>query len=593
MPVSADKGHSHRVLEYRAGGGIVCFPWDYGAEDGWWWPFENGVAARSARDADTYATPYVLLKNSSQKPALAVKRPQKIGKPGNAAPAGQEYWVHESDTRLCVSWNPGTGVVYMRGVPILDGLDRVVAATIYGGYLVVMSLNTMLSCPLNQLRFDGTTGSNNTAMSSLSSYSDDDYDTYTAGAKYCYYVSPKGSKIIVLSTTKIRTVTVSEDGAASLSTSDQPEPTDVSDLARWTRDDTYTLTEGTTPNTSTPENPYTTKTWTGGYSGSVSAGFTYSYQYGVKWNGETPEPVTMTLTRQIDSSYEQDINHYRPTDSDLDETAHYEEFLEYTEEDSSVITGLGAAVEVYYKSASHRRDYVHDYLQEGNIFGGPDSIVMGLTITASDETRRKEDIIRTENGGVVASLVHTRDESADNQTLDKSIAWEDGHISTYRYHPYPGNGSLDSTFYQNGDMTYAGPLSRNLVVDMDGSQALNHDTSHRLNAITKVQGIHLYCNGLTWKKAGFAADAYHPDYPVYYTGSLFEHGFLRDRKYGGVSSYLGRYATRLGKSLVHVMTEWQLDETLAAGRIFASDIGDASGLMDIPSDAQVENMSVI
>lgn len=589
MPVSADKGHSQRVLEYRAGGGIVCFPWDYGAEDGWWWPTTAGVAVRTERDVDTYATPYVMLKNSAQKPALVVNRPQKIGKPGNTTPAGQEYWVHENDTRLCVSWWPG-GRVYMRGVPILDGLNRVVAATIYGGSLVVMTADSMVSCLLNQLRFDGSTEANNAAMSNVSNYSDEDYAANSLGAKYCYYVSPKGSKIVVLSTTKIRTVTINSGGAASLSESDQPEPPDVSDLARWTRDDNYTLTEGTRPNESTPPLTYSTQTWTGGYSGEVSAGFTYSYQYGVKWSGESPSPVTMTITRQIDSSYGQDLNHYRTVN--LDETAHYEEYIEYTEEDSSVITGLGADIEVYYKSASQRRDYVHDHIEPGNT-GNENTTVMSLAIAASDETRRKEDIIRTENSSVIATLVHVNDESADNQTLNKTLELEEVASVATRYYPFPGTLTIDSSFYQHGDMTYTGPLSRNLSVEIDGNSVLEYDTSHRLNPIVRVQGVKLYCNGLAWFKTGFNAQAYHPDYPVYYAGDLFEHGFLRDRKNGAESGYAGRYAARLGKSLVHVLTEWHLDETLAEGRIFASDIGDASGLLDIPSSSQVQNMSVI
>ncbi|MBL4781806.1 MAG: hypothetical protein JKX92_06145 [Porticoccaceae bacterium] len=592
MPVSAIKGHSQRVLEYRAGGGIVCFAWDYGAEDGWWWPLENGVAARTARDGDTEATPYVLLKNSAQKPTLVLKRPQKIGKPGNATPAGQEYWIHESDTRLCVSWNPSTGVVYMRGVPVLDGLDRVVAATIYGGSLVVMSLGNLLSCALNQLRFDGTTAANNAAMNSVSSYSDDDYDTFTAGKKYGYYVSPKGSKIVVLSSTKIRTVSINSEGNASLKTSDQPEPPDVSDLARWTQDDTYT--DVVTQGEHSGGGFYDIHTFTGGFSGAVSAGFTYSYQYGVKWSGETPNPVTMTLSRQIDSSYAQEVNHYKASAGDEDETAHYEEYIEYSEEDSSIVSGLGADIEVYYKSASHRRDYVHDYIEVGNN-NDENTTEMSLTIAASDVTRRKEDIIRTEKGDVMATLVHTNDESADNQVLSKTLERETASLDTYRYHPFSGVGftDIDSTFYLQGDMTYSGALSRNLSVALDGNTVLDHDTSHRLNAITKVQGIKLYCNGLYWAKTSFGADAYHPDYPVYYTGDLFEHGFLRDSKWGAVSSYVGRYARRLGKTLVHVLTEYQLDETLAEGRFFASGIGEASGFLDVPTTAQVQNMSVI
>ena len=586
MPISSEKGHSARVVEYRAGlEGIVSFPWDSGAEDGWWWPSVGGVQARTKRQEDTPATPYVLLVSDKRTPILEVRHPKSIGRPGNTQPAGPEHWSHGTDGKICVSWDWYYGRVYMRGVVIIDGLSAIVAATIYGGRLFVFTASGVVSCLIDNLKFLGITAENNSLLEPGPSYGDSAFGSNPITTdRFGYYVSPLGSSVVLLTRTHIRTFTITSDGEISLSETSQPEEPNTADLGTWTRDDDYTQESFLEPN---DFNETLTLAYydDGGYSGAVSGTLDYSYQYGVVWSGESPQAVMLNITNTYSMDYDQEL-HALHAVWRLN-TSNMTEIWNYGESQLATISGGGVNATLREKSMSHTRTYTHAY-EEGWDAGGNYTCDMQMIIESTDATKKTKEIVRSP-GRVVINNVYTGDESADNKTLNKLLEGTDGkrNLST-RYHPFTGNFDLDATFFGYGDMTFEGAVAQNTKVELDGSTVFTSDTNNDNGNPATIIGAYLRVNSIKNEVKDWGWDRSEDGDPLYWAGNLYEDGFMRNNKTG--RNEASGYATRLGKSVAFV-------EATSGGNygmnIFASDHADAMTLMDLPPGAEIKNLSVI
>lgn len=609
MPITASKGHSQRVLEYKAGlHGIVCNPRSIANPDGWWYP--EGV--RTERNDDTPATPYVLLSNKDDMP-LNLYRPKKIGVPGNESPAGGEYWVSTDNPKLAVSWNH-TGIVYMRGVEVLSGLEEVLAATICGPWLVVWADSGVYKCLIALLAFRGDASANNGLLEPTgTTYNDDDFASSVANGGWGAYISPLGSKVVLLTKTKIRTFTLTcsspESGAESVlgvskSEADQNTPPNMDDLARLTLNDDYVWTEGVEGNN-------WIDTMLGGFDASVSANYNFEYQYGVTWNGESPNPVMLEISRSFEFSFDMHADafyqaeHY--TDSgDLVETSGGGTFVkqvDYAETHSSVITGLsGEPIEVLNKAMTNSLtrtqtcDDVTDVLYVEN--GFPHSrCTINIEIAGTDTTTKRTPTIIAGDGSASVFVEYQGDESAD----DVSFEYEKGVYvpipaqvtdEVLRYYP-TGEGGI-GTHSLGGlvDITYSGSLQETVIAVLDGEEVLRHAREPKQDAYPAINGFFLFPGSIEHRTyAGYSfPDSYTDNGRVASNEDLFKLGFMPVSAESRQGRTNGRRAQYGGKTVLEADRE-PTGEAQPFSAI--SDHGDGASFLDIPSDAYLYRLSVI
>lgn len=603
MPITANKGHSQRVLEYKAGlHGIVCKPFNDSAPDGWWYP----AGVRTERDNDTPATPYVVLSNKDNQP-LNLYRPKKIGRPGNGRPAGDERWVSRDDPNLAVSWS-GISFVYMRGVVVLTGLDGTLAATLCGPWLVVWTRTAVYKCLIRLMSFNGDTDANNALLETAGpSYSDNDFAGSVVLGGWGAYISPLGSKVVLLTKTQIRTFTLScadpEPGTApvlsvSMDETAQNTPPDMTDLARLTVNDDFVWTDGNAGNNQTD-------TWLGGQDGTVTADYSYDYQYGVTWDGETPNPVTLTINRNFtftfdmhtDAYYQREISGTQPEAGG----GTFVKQVDYSETHSSVITGLGAPVEVLNKAMTssltrtHTCDVLDTFIDPE--LGERTNCTISLEIAGTDTTTKRTPTIIASDGSASVFVEYQGDESADDisaEFIDDVDSPDEllGGWSGMRYYPTGPGDFFNYSFGGVADSTYSGTLQQTVVADLDGAEVLRHPREPTVGAHGPISGYYLYPSRLNYRVyAGYTfSDGYTDNGRVASSEDLFKLGFM---PVSGVS-YQGdtdaRRAQYGGKTVLQVDREIVGD---SLPLIFISDHGDGASFLNIPEGAELSGLSVI
>jgi hypothetical protein len=597
MPITANKGHSQRVLEYKAGlHGIVCKPFSDGAPDGWWYP--DGV--RTERESDTPATPYVLMANKDGLP-LKVFRPQKIGLNGNGRPAGGEYWVSVGDPRLAVSWDYG-GAVFMRGIVVLTGLNKVLAATLCGPWLVVWTATTALKCLVSQINFRGDWSFNAALLEATgATYSDDAFAESPLFGAWGAYISPLGSKVVLLTETKIRTFSVSCTAAllsVNMVEANQNTPPAMTDLARLTVNDDFVWTDGS------PSLPAQPDTWLGGQDGAATATYSFEYQYGVSWSGESANPVMLTINRNFAFSFDFHADAYflqEISGVQLDEGGGtFVKQVDYSETHTTVITGLGAPIEVLNKAMTNSLTRTHtcDAL---DTFTDPEAglranCTISLAIAGTDTTTKRTPTLIAGDGSAAVFTEYTGDESADDIAAeyidDVPVPNElQGGWSGMRYYPTGPGDFFNYSFGGVADSTYSGTLQKTVVAELDGAEVLRHPRAPTQD-IPSTIGYYFYPNRINTRTYGGYSfpDGIVDDGRVSSSENLFDLGFMQ------VSALSRQGDTKAARAQYGGKTVLQVDRELAGDAlplVFVSDHGDGLDFLDVPAGAEVSGLSVI
>jgi len=618
VPITANKGYGDRVLEYRAGlYGIVCMPFDDNNPYGWWYVGTQRVS----RDSDTPATPYVLLssqntvENQSSLP-LELYRPKSIGSGGNVRPAGTHYWASAADSKQAVSWDH-SGVVYMRGAIVLDGLDKTLAAVLCGSWLVVWTATTVFKCPLTKMSFKGAPDINNALLESTDvHYSSSAFASSSAfdSAYWGGYISPLGTKAVFLTATQILTFSISCTAATptslgtlavDLDEAAQNERPDLTDLARLTVNDDFVWVDGTVGNNKTD-------TWLGGYDGAVTADYSFTYQYGVAWDGETPNPVMIEVNRQFDFSFDQHTDaYYQKEISQVQDEAGsgtYVNQVDYSENHTTVITGLGAPVEVLNKAMTNAYtrtntcDALDTYIDPER--GLRAHCTMDVAIAGTDTTTKRTPTVVASDGSVAVFTEYTGDESADDITgsyiggvgvpNDLYGGW-----SGMRFYPTGPGGNFDYSFGEYGgagvdavDGTFSGDIQKTVVAELDGDEVLRHAREKTQGVYTTIYGYDMYPNAInhrTFSEYEFP-DGLVDGGRVSSRENLFAMGFMPVNATSFRGDTDAAWAQYGGKTLLQVSREEYGDH----GRlIFVSDHGDGASFLDIPTGAEITGVSVI
>ena len=617
MAFTAQKGHAHRVLEYHARRtGIVLAPFNDADLDGWRYPLIDGERTRTARSPGHVSTPYAVLSTPNPQTPLRATHPNTIGNPGNERPHGHMHWINDVDPTISISWD-GNQDVYMRGFKVFTTL-AVRACSVYKGTVLVATETEVYTCKVADMVFDGTAealAANDALLTLRISYSDPNLvqnplgNSEALGGSYGFYISPLGSVVVLLTKVRSLTLTISDEGGVSVATENQPTPPDLTNVGPLSYIDTYenVVTDIVTEwhESDPPGNPVLvqvehTNNPTGGSSATANFDIEYTYQYGVVWAGETPQPVHMNILRHWDFEYTQVAEgHERVYSVDGKEqwaNGGYVGTVEYSETSTNTITGMGDPIVVYTRNQTHARNWTQSlqpWVARPLNEPGDDPIAFNdfaLTINNTDIVTGSNDVIRSSDGRVVVTVNYENSGAFAVVGGSGTYSWDPNDFGV-EVVPSPEtfpnfrsigwqNPSASAVHTTTGTREYSVTIDGNLWVLPIDTPDVVEVLSNSAFAPARIDKFYTAAQFVNLGEV---------DGHVSWNENLFSPGFLRS-----FNKVLGdfRYATYNGKSVVAADPDIS-DEHEFLQRIFASDTSTPYDLLDIPSDAKAPWVSVI